>query len=123
MGTGAPCAFTVANIGERAPTIAHLRARELAGGAYRERILQAHLGCGAEIPVLCYTADRAHERYAGGLSPSAAARIVADASGRSGANTDYMLNTVRLLHRLGITDPWLSDVARRLPGQREAGAM
>jgi cation transport protein ChaC len=105
----------------RAPTIAQLRARELAGGAYRERILQARLGCGTEIPVLCYTADRGHERYAGGLSPSAAARIVAEATGRSGANTDYMLNTVRLLNRLGITDPWLSDVARRLAGQREAG--
>jgi cation transport protein ChaC len=105
----------------RAPAIAHLRARELAGGAYRERILRARLACGAEIPVLCYTANREHERYAGGLSPSVAARIVADASGRSGANTDYMLNTVRLLQRLGIADPWLSDVARQVSERREAG--
>ncbi|WP_428696531.1 gamma-glutamylcyclotransferase [Stappia sp.] len=96
----------------RAAALAYLRRRELRCGAYRERHLGIRLESGESVQALCYTANHAHAHYAGSLSPPEAAGIVARANGPSGANRDYMLNTLRHLGRLGITDPWLAQVAR-----------
>ncbi|SDU03258.1 gamma-glutamylcyclotransferase [Stappia sp. ES.058] len=102
----------------RARAIAYLRARELAGGAYSERVVSARLCDGTEIRALCYTANPTHERYVPKMSAPAAARIVTHARGQAGANIDYMLNTLRHLQGLGIDDPWLCDVARLVSAPR-----
>ncbi|MBL8582183.1 MAG: gamma-glutamylcyclotransferase, partial [Rhizobiaceae bacterium] len=47
-----------------------------------------------------------------------AAAVVAGAHGVSGANTDYVVQTLRHLEALGIRDPWMADVAGRLENFR-----
>jgi cation transport protein ChaC len=63
---------------------------------------------------LCYIVDRGHPQYAGRLSMEAQARLVRSASGLSGSNIDYVLNTVRHLEEAGIHDVELMALAQRL---------
>ena len=53
-----------------------------------------------------------HEQYAGNLDEADAATIVSGAVGQSGANEDYVLNTLQHLRALGIRDHWLEEVGR-----------
>jgi len=91
--------------------MAYLRARELVTSVYRERILPVRLDGGGVVPALAYAVDRTHPQYAGKLSAGHAAEIVRHASGQSGRNDEYVLNTVQHLAALGIRDPWLEEVA------------
>jgi glutathione-specific gamma-glutamylcyclotransferase len=106
-------AFRVADAAREAAT-AYLRARELVTSAYLERVLPVVLDGGETVAALTFVVDRAHEHYAGRLDPGEAAAIVAGASGRSGANVDYVANTVAHLRSLGLRDPWLEGVAQRV---------
>jgi cation transport protein ChaC len=94
----------VANV---ADVVAYLRARELIYGVYREAMLPVRLGAGASTPAtlaLAYTVERAHPSYNGGLGLARQARIIRAARGQSGANLDYLINTVRHLEALGIRE-------------------
>ena len=66
------------------------------------------------VRALTYVVDRDHRQYAGRLSPEAILRHVRDSHGLSGANADYVINTVRHLHSLGIRDQVLEKVAEAL---------
>ena len=97
-------------------TVAYLRERELVTSVYLERWLPVRLPDGARVPALTYVVDRSHLQYAGHLMPDDAAARVAGAVGRSGANEDYVGNTVEHLRALGIRDHWLEAVAERMRG-------
>lgn len=62
------------------------------------------LAVGRSVRALTYIAERAHPSYRGGLTLGEQARVVAGARGRSGANIDYVLNTLAHLRTLGICD-------------------
>ena len=98
----------------RDQVIAYLREREQISNVYIERTLPVRLAGGERAEAVAYVADRRHAQYAGALDEAAAAEMVRGAAGRSGANHDYVANTVRHLQGLGIRDHWLEDVERRI---------
>jgi len=96
--------------------LAYLRARELVTNVYLERTLAIRLDIGKTVMATCYIVDRSHEQYAGRLEEDEAATIVHGAAGQSGANEEYVFNTIDHLKALGIRDQWLEGVAERLSG-------
>ncbi len=98
----------------RAEALDYLRARELVTRVYLERTLPVLLASGDAVRATVFAVDRAHPQYAGKLDAAEAAAIVSGASGISGINTEYVVNTVEHLRALRIRDPWLEDVAERV---------
>lgn len=100
----------------RDEVVAYLRERELVTDVYREvfRPVRLDLPGRPVVRALTYVVDREHRQYAGQLAPEAIFRHVRDSHGRSGANADYVVNTVRHLRSLGIRDPVLEKVAEAL---------
>lgn len=94
--------------------IAYLRERELVTHVYLERRLPIRLDGGRTVSAVTYVVDRHHAQYAGALDAAEAAARVAGAVGQSGANEDYVLNTLEHLKGLRIRDHWLEDVAARI---------
>ena len=105
----------------RGEVLEYLRGRELVTSVYLERTLPARLQDGRSVDALCYVVDRTHPQYSGSLEACEAAQIVAGATGISGNNRDYVLSTLTHLEALGIRDPWLDEVGRRL-GTGESAA-
>ena len=95
-------------------TIAYLREREQVTMVYREVTLRARLADGRETEVLSYAVDRSHGQYAGALDPTTIARFVAQGVGMSGANPDYVRQTYAHMVEIGIKDPTMADIVRRL---------
>jgi cation transport protein ChaC len=100
----------------RDEVLAYLRERELVTNVYRERLARVKLYSGGEAMAVCYVVDRSHEQYAGNLDAAHAAEIVAESKGQSGANDEYVLNTLAHLKALDIRDHWLEEVGRRIGG-------
>ncbi|MSU92111.1 gamma-glutamylcyclotransferase [Rhodobacteraceae bacterium 2CG4] len=118
---GARCtgvAYRVGGGAGAAGCLSYLRERELVSSAYLEVVEPLTLADGRRVEALCYVMDCGHEQYRGMLDAGAQAEIIARAEGPAGSNRDYLLNTVRSLHDLGLEDPELFDLAervRRLP--------
>lgn len=104
----------------RDEALAYLRERELVTNVYLERTLRVKLYSGGDVTAVCYIVDRTHEQYAGNLDSADAAEIVAASTGQSGANDEYVRNTLEHLKALDIRDHWLEDVGRRIDGARFA---
>jgi len=100
----------------RDEVLANLDARELVAGEYRRITGRVRLlgGGGAEEAVL-YVADRAAPVFCPGLSPDRAAAAIARATGISGANRAYLVNTLAGLKAMGVRDRGLEAVAALLP--------
>jgi glutathione-specific gamma-glutamylcyclotransferase len=96
----------------RDEVVAYLRERELVTNVYQERMLSVRLDSGETVPALSYVVDRSHRQYAGSLHEAEAAAVVSGAVGQSGANEEYVTNTVAHLQALGIRDHWLEKVAK-----------
>jgi len=94
--------------------LAYLRERELVTNVYLEKRLPVRLAEGGTVDAVTYVVDRAHLQYAGRIDVDDAARSVRGAVGQSGANEEYVLNTVAHLRALGINDHWLEQVAARI---------
>ena len=94
--------------------IDYFRERELVTNVYLERRLPIRLDDGQMVEAVTYVVDRTHEQYAGALHADEAAQRVVGAVGRSGANEDYVLNTLDHLKGLGIRDRWLEEVGARI---------
>lgn len=108
---------------DRDSVVAYLRERELVSNVYREVWRSVSLVGREDEPVtaLTYVVDRSHEQYAGRLAPQRLVEHVRASAGRSGANVDYVLNTVRHLHVLGIRDPILERLAEAVAGPESGG--
>jgi glutathione-specific gamma-glutamylcyclotransferase len=68
------------------------------------------------VTALCYVVDRGHVQYAGRLTVAEQLHYVRQGYGRSGANRDYVLETVRALEALGYRETELHLLADRLQG-------
>jgi len=97
-------------------TVAYLREREQVSEVYVEAYRPVRLadGSGGTVRALTYLADTTHSQYAGKLDLDAQARIVRACHGPSGANIDYVLNTVSHLEEFGLRDSRLFALAARL---------
>ena len=93
---------------------AYLREREQVTAVYLERMREMRFADGSMPRALTYLVDRRHGQYAGKLDEETQFRIVAGAHGRSGANSDYVVNTATHLAELGMPDPLLTRLAERL---------
>jgi len=100
--------------------MAYLRERELVTNVYKERRLKVRLRAGHDVEAVGYVVDREHHQYAGHLSAQEAALRITGAVGRSGANEEYVLNTVAHLEAMRISDHWLAQVAALIAPQRPA---
>ena len=108
----------------RAETIAYLREREQVTAIYLERMRPVWLRGEAErrVQALCYVVDRSHVQYAGRLTLEQQLDYVRHGHGRSGANPDYVIATVKALEAMGVRDRDLHRLAERLHGHAETEA-
>lgn len=90
----------------------YLHEREMMNRSYIEVVCPIELHPCARADALAYVLDRTHSQYAGGLSLTDQAAIIATAHGPAGPNAEYLHNTVAHLHELGIEDPDLFALDR-----------
>lgn len=111
-------AYCVASA-SRADTLHYLRAREQVTTVYVETTRQIQLEDHARrrIRAVCYLVDRSHVQYAGRLTLAESLHHVRQGHGKSGANRDYVLETVRALEALGYRESDLHLLAERLKSQ------
>lgn len=97
-------------------TIAYLREREQATAVYLETYRRVTLDREDRpaVRALTYVADRGHAQYAGGLSLEEQLHLVRQGHGRSGANPDYVKNTVAAIEEQGFRDAGLHWLATHL---------
>ena len=103
----------------RDTVLEYLRERELISSAYLEKILPLTLSDGREVEAVTYVVDADHVQYCGGLDLEEQAHIIARAVGGRGPNTEYLYNTASHLDELGIFDPdlqWLTKRVKSLEG-------
>jgi glutathione-specific gamma-glutamylcyclotransferase len=103
-------AFLVAQ-SEVAPVLETLWAREMSDLVYHPRVVVVEAE-GSRISALTFVADREHEHYAGRLEVEEIARTIAEGTGARGPNADYLFNTLRHLHALGIRERHLDVLSR-----------
>ena len=108
----------------REKTIDYLRAREQVTSVYLETVRRIELEDRARrrVRALCYIVDRSHVQYAGRLTIAESLHHVRQGHGKSGANRDYVIETVRALETLGYREGELHLLAERLGGH-PPGAM
>ena len=101
---------------DREAVVAYLRERELVTNVYREawRPIRLARRENSVQRALTFIVDRNHEQYAGKLGREALLDHVRGRHGRSGANSEYVINTVHHLRQLGLHDPVLEWLADRL---------
>jgi len=106
---------------EAAEVLAYLDEREMFDHVYFRRRLPVQLVAAgtAAAPVsvraVTYVVDRAHHAYAPPMPAERIASVIAEGHGESGANRDYLLNTIAHLAEIGVRDRMLAAVARWLP--------
>jgi len=108
---------------KRAETIAYLREREQVTSVYQETMRQIELEDAARrrVRALCYIVDRSHVQYAGRLTMDESLHLIRQGRGSSGANPDYVVETVRALEELGYREGELHRLAAHLRGGHETG--
>ncbi|MDB5526577.1 MAG: chaC [Rhizobium sp.] len=123
LDRGGACKGTAFRIqpDKRDEVTAYLRERELVTSVYLERSVPIRLADARRSKAIAYVVDRRHRQYVPGLSADDAAQIVANAVGKSGRNSDYVLNTVAHLRSLGIRDHWMEEVADKINLYQELG--
>ena len=99
---------------DRETVIDYLRARELVTNVYLEVERPIRLENGEKAKAITYIVDRTHPQYAGILPPERLLEQVTGAVGQSGANEEYIINTLAHLRELGIEDHKLEQLASRL---------
>jgi cation transport protein ChaC len=110
---------------ERAATLSYLRAREQVTAVYLETLRAIWLAGKPErrVDAVCYVVDRSHPQYAGRLTLDQQIHYVRQGHGKSGADRDYVLETVAALEAHGIRDRELHRLAERLKGTHETHAV
>jgi len=106
--------------GHAASVLAYLDERELPDGmeiVYHRRLVPVRLldRPGLVVPAVTYVVNRTSRHYAPGLSQDRIAAVIARGVGRTGANRDYLLNTIAHLEELGVRDARLDRIAALLP--------
>jgi glutathione-specific gamma-glutamylcyclotransferase len=93
-------------------TADYLRVREQVNGVYREAHvpITLHELDRREVIAQAYIVERAHPSYTGSLALHTQAHVIRGATGLSGANLDYLINTLTHLAALAIDEPELRRI-------------
>ncbi|HEY9010497.1 MAG TPA: gamma-glutamylcyclotransferase [Devosia sp.] len=94
----------------------YLRERELDKGVYRETLRPVRVDEVGTVDALAFLVDEKHAQYAGRLAIAEQARLVRAGRGESGPNTEYVLETARILRSMGIRDRYLDELVEALGG-------
>jgi len=94
----------------------YLRERELDKGVYREQLRPIRVDGVGAADALVFLVDEKHAQYAGRLEIAEQARLVRAAQGESGRNTEYVIETAKILASLGIRDRYLDELVDALGG-------
>jgi glutathione-specific gamma-glutamylcyclotransferase len=116
LSRGGSClglAFEV-EVGKWPEVFDYLQEREQDRGVYRETWRQVTLAGGGQVRALAYLVNERHPQFAGRLEVAEQVALVRGASGESGANTEYVRNTVEHLRALGIRDRALEGIVAAL---------
>ena len=95
-------------------TLIYLRDRELISSAYLEHMLDITFEGGRVVVAVAYVIDPDHVQYCGGLPLEEQAHIIAHAVGGRGPNSEYLFNTAQQMQGLGVADPDLDWLSRRV---------
>jgi cation transport protein ChaC len=108
-------AFRVA-AARREATIGYLREREQVTSVYLEveRNVTLEVHGAPRVRAVTYVVDRGHTQYAGRLTREEQLHIVRQGHGHSGANPDYVKNTVKAIEEEGFRDADLHWLATHL---------
>jgi cation transport protein ChaC len=94
--------------------LAGLRVRELTTQAYAEATLPLLLSDGRRVDAVAYVIRRDHDQYWAHLDLPRQAEIIARAHGGRGPNADYLFNTAMHLAEMGVEDPEMDELSRRV---------
>ena len=98
----------------------YLRKREQGLNVYQEKTRPIKLldSSGRTVRATSFLVNRTHPHYTGLINFSKQVYLVRNGVGKSGANLDYVLNTVDHLEELEIADPPLTRLAAALDYKR-----
>ncbi len=102
-------------------TLEVLWQREMPNGVYEARFVPVRIGQ-RSVSAVAFVADSKHRQFAGRLSVSDTARMVAQGCGVRGQNLEYLANTVAHMDEIGVPEGHLHEVldaARKLCGTEE----
>lgn len=105
-------AFRVAETDE-VRVLAELRERELISSAYEEAHVPLSLQDGRDVQALAYVINRTHEQYCQ-FDLERQAQMIARSVGGRGPNPEYLFNTADHLVQMGIEDPDMTWLVRRV---------
>lgn len=94
----------------------YLRERELDKGVYREVLRPIRVDGVGQVDAVAFLVDEKHAQYARRLEIAEQARLVRAGRGESGPNTEYVLETARILRSMGIHDRYLDELVEALGG-------
>src|SRR5690606_9999087 len=100
----------------------YLKEREQVTAVYVETTRPVRLASGERVEALTFVTNRTHDQYAGRLSLDEQYRLVSQAVGQSGPNTDYVLNTAVHLRELGIADRQVQALAGMIEAGKSSGS-
>jgi cation transport protein ChaC len=86
--------------------------REMVNRVYEPRIVKVRSGA-RSVLALAFMADKQHRQFAGSLSVSRTARLVAQGCGIGGRNVEYLANTIAHMDELGLPEGHLHEVLAR----------
>lgn len=93
--------------------LSEVRARELITDAYLERNLPVRCEDGSTVQALAYVINPDGPQYCA-LSHDEQVRVIASAQGDRGPNREYLWATADRLNELGLADPELDELSRRV---------
>lgn len=97
--------------------------REMLSNVYQAQWVPTQLRDGRTVTAVTFVVDTAHCQYCGDLSMERAAHHIAFAEGRRGACRDYLFNTAEHARSLGIHDPYIEDLMKRVATLRGDAAV
>jgi cation transport protein ChaC len=97
----------------------YLHEREMGTRSYMEAWVPLRVEGVGQVRALSYAIDRTHPAYAR-LSLDEQARIIAASIGPAGPNRDYLHNTAAHLRELGVHDPAMEDLDRKVHALADA---
>ena len=78
--------------------------REMLNGAYEPTWVRVKMRNGRDLKALTFVIKRSHPSFAAPMSDGESVKIIANASGILGPNSEYLFNTEEALNREGIFD-------------------
>ena len=83
-------------------------------GAYKPSWVKVKSNDGRTLKALTFIIKKSHPNFAEPISDEESIKIIAEASGIIGPNSEYLLNTATALHSEGIIDQKLKRLANLL---------